>query len=106
MSVAIPSADVAGYVARPSSTNPFSDPTQSTSHTRTKVGKHVPFREHILRRQDHVGRETVSARTLPPRLGCPAARYFKQSTRRLSIVLAGEIAHDGCDVVGLGGVDE
>ena len=89
------------YIARTSQR-----PTQRTTdrQTRTKVGKHVPFREDVLGRQGHVRRETVSARALPPRLGCPAARYFKQSCRGLGVVLAGEVAHDGSNVVGLGGV--
>lgn len=80
--------------------------TKTHARTRTKVGKYVPFRNDILGRQGYVGRETVSTRTLPPRLSCPAAYYFEHSFRRFGIVLAGEVAHDGRDVVGLGRVSE
>jgi hypothetical protein len=88
------------YIARTSQR-----PTQRTTdrQTRTKVRKYIPFREDVLGRQGHVRRETVSARALPPCLGCPAAQYFKQSCRGLGVVLASEVAHDGSDVVGLGG---
>lgn len=106
ISVAMPSVAVIGCVARPSSTYPnqsATSPKARPDRTRTKVGKHVPFREDVLGRQGHVRRETVSTRPLPPRLGCPAARYFKQSPRRLGVVLASEIAHNGSDVIGLGG---
>ena len=107
MSVAIPSADVAGLVALPSSACPNQSTTDSKStsdRTRTKVGKHVPLRQDVLGRQGHIRRETMSACPLPPRLGCPAARYLEQSPRCFGVVLAGEVAHDGGDVIGLGGV--
>ena len=73
----------------------------STRATRTKVGEHVPLGENVFGRQRDIGRETMSARALPPRLGRPAAHYFKQPPCRLAVVLTGEIAHDGCDVIGL-----
>lgn len=98
------------WVRRPTivyTPEPVSDPLKAcqTERTRTKVGKHLPFRDDILGCQGYIRRETVSPCALPPRLGCPTARYLEYSTRRFGVVLAGEVAYDRSDVVGLRGID-
>lgn len=83
----------------------------------TKIRDFLPVLDDVFGSERLVREETVSARTLPPRLCCPATRNLEQRTRCLNIVckeinmvadfvggsvtLAAQVTNQRCNIIRL-----
>ena len=66
----------------------------------------LPVLDHLLGGQGHVDGEAVASGALPAGLAGPAAADLVQSTGGVRYLVAGESQDEGCNVVGLEGLDE